>query len=188
VIPEKRFPWMVCPIIMITLILSQPVSAQTKFRYIDSQKILTSLPEYADIQKELDTENAAWVQELQKMDQDIRNLKEQIDQQSLMLSEAKRIEKNQELQALYQKAQNYQTQKWGERGEAFQRQQELLKPLIDKIQKVIDRIAEEEDYDFIFDTVAGNVLFAKSRFDITEDVLKELEKETPAKTDEKKGT
>jgi outer membrane protein len=174
---------MVCPIIMITLILSQPVSAQTKFRYIDSQKILTSLPEYADIQKELDTENAAWVQELQKMDQDIRNLKEQIDQQSLMLSEAKRIEKNQELQALYQKAQNYQTQKWGERGEAFQRQQELLKPLIDKIQKVIDRIAEEEDYDFIFDTVAGNVLFA-----ITEDVLKELEKETPAKTDEKKGT
>ncbi len=183
--PRKNVPWIVCIILFATLLGIEAVSAQTKFRYVDSQKILTSLPEYADVQKELDTENQTWVQELQRMDQEIRNLKDQIDQQSLMLSDAKKREKEQELQALYQKAQQYQAQKWGERGEAFQRQQELLKPIVTKIQNVIDRIAEEEEYDFIFDTIAGNLLYADSKFDITEDILKELEKESPAKTQDK---
>jgi outer membrane protein len=181
VVPRKYMTGVLIIVLLSLFVGIQWVSAQSKFRYVDSQKILTSLPEYADVQKDLESENATWVQELQKMDQEIRSLKEQIEQQSLMLSDAKRKEKEQELQALYQKAQQYQNEKWGEQGEAFRKQQELLKPIVDKVQKVIDRIAEEEDYDYVFDSVAGNMLFVKPKFDITDDVIAELEKESPAK-------
>ena len=180
-IPQKNKP-VVLFVIVFSILTGIPfLSAQSKFRYVDSQKVLTSLPEYADVQKELEKENNAWVQELKKIDQEIRNLKEQIEQQNLMLSDAKKKEKEQELQALIQNAQQYQTSKWGEQGDAFKKQQELMKPIIDKVQKVIDRIAEEEDYDYVFDSVAGNMLFVKPKFNITDDVIEALEKESPAK-------
>ena len=85
------------------------------------------------------------------------------------------------MEDLKRRAQQYQNDKWGEQGEAFRKQQELLKPIVDRVQAVIDRIAEEEDYDYIFDSVAGNMLFVKPKFDITDDVVSELEKESPAK-------
>jgi Skp family chaperone for outer membrane proteins len=49
---------------------------------------------------------------------------------------------------------------------------ELTKPIVDKINEIIDQIAKEEHYDFIFDTRSGAVVFAKKSYDITEKVLK----------------
>ena len=57
-----------------------------------------------------------------------------------------------------------------------------MQPIIGSINQVIHRIGEEEGYDFIFDSVAGNILHAKEKYDITEAVLEELEKEAPPTT------
>jgi outer membrane protein len=157
-------------------------AAQAKIGYVDSQKILSTFAAAIDAQKELENENTKWGQEVQKMQEELQTLQEELDQQSLLLSEAKRKEKEDELQALYVKAQQYQAQKWGDNGEFFKRQKELLQPIYDKINEVINRIGEEEGYDFVLDSVAGNILYAKEKFDITDKVLEELEKETPANT------
>lgn len=156
--------------------------AQTKIGYVDSDKILSSYPAALDAQKKLEAENTKWDQELRKLNDEFRALQEQLDQQSLLLSDAKKKEKQQELQAASQKIQEFQNEKWGEGGAFFKRRTEIMQPVIDKINQVIHRIGEEEDYDYILDTVAGNILHAKDKYDITELVLEELAKETPAST------
>lgn len=156
--------------------------AQAKIGYVDSQKILSTFAAALDAQKKLEEENATWDQELKKMNEDFKALQVQLEQQSLLLSEAKKKEKAQELQAAALKIQQFQTRKWGEGGEFFKRRGELMQPIIDRINQVIHRIGEEEDYDFIFDTVAGNIIHAKEKYDITEAVLEELEKEAPPTT------
>jgi len=151
--------------------------AQLKIGYIDSQRILSTFPAAVDAQKKLEGESTGWGQELQKMQEQFRTLQEQLDQQSLLLSEAKKKERTDELQALYLKIQQYQNEKWGEQGEFFKRREELLQPIIQKIDTAIKAVGTNDDYDFIFDSVQGNLLHAKPKYDLTDQVLKELDKE-----------
>ena len=75
------------------------------------------------------------------------------------------------------KIQQFQNDKWGQTGEAVRKNEEIMQPVIDKINAAIAKVGEEERYDYIFDTVAGNILYASpSQTDLTDLVLEELEK------------
>ena len=52
-----------------------------------------------------------------------------------------------------------------------------MKPIMDKINAAIQKVGEEERYDFVFDTVAGNIVYARDNSnDLTDFVIEELEK------------
>jgi outer membrane protein len=163
--------------IALSLVLAVSVLGQVKLAYVDSQKIIQTFPPALDAQKKLEAENNQWAQELQKMQEDLKALNDRLEQQSLLLSDAKKKEAAQEIQNLAVKAQQYQAEKWGEQGKFFQRRTELLQPVFDKINAIISKIGQEDGYDFIFDTQAGNLLFAKPSHNLTDDVLARLEKE-----------
>jgi outer membrane protein len=168
----------------VSLSLTGSVFAQ-KFAYINSQKILATYKEAQDAQEQLDKINKAWEEEGRAMQKQFQELGEQLESQSLLLSEERQKEKQQELQSLYMKIQQYQAEKWGQSGEFYKKQDELMQPIIDKINTAIKKVGEEERYDYIFDTVAGNILYASpSQTDLTDLVLQELEKglESTSKT------
>lgn len=152
--------------------------AQEKIAFVDSQKILQKYAAAADAQRKLDAENAEWDKELQELNENYKRLEKELENQSLLLSEAKKTEKTQELNAAAKEIQDFQNQKWGERGDYFKRRSEIMQPVIDQINQAIQRVAEEEEYDYVLDTVAGNILYAKDKFDLTDLVIEELEKET----------
>ncbi|MBN2201980.1 OmpH family outer membrane protein [bacterium] len=158
--------------------LAGSAAGQAKLGYVDSPRILASYGPALDAQKKLDGENTQWVQELQKMQEDLQTMQQKLEQQSLLLSDAKKRESAQELQNLALKAQQFQQDHWGDQGKFFQRRGELLQPVFDKINEVINKVGEEGGYDFIFDTQAGNLLYAKSSHDLTADILARLEKES----------
>jgi len=169
-------------IVILSFIFPFTVLADGKIGYIDSQKILATYAPAIDAEKQVETESNKWGEELQKMENDFQAQREELEKQSLLLSEEKKLERQQELQTLALEAQKFQNDKWGEQGEYFKLREQLLKPIIDRINSVINRVGEEEDYDFIFDTVAGNLVFAKDQFDLTDRILEELEKEEAENT------
>ncbi|MCX7726389.1 MAG: OmpH family outer membrane protein, partial [Chitinispirillaceae bacterium] len=67
--------------------------------------------------------------------------------------------------------------KFGQQGEALMKNEELTKPIIEKINKIIEKIAKEENYDFILDARAGGVVFGKKVYDLNQRVLEALKKE-----------
>lgn len=158
--------------ILLSLIAVPSVSAQLKIGYIDSQRILSSLPSAIDARQKLEQESNAWREELQQMEEDLRTRQEQLEQQSMLLSEAKKQEKAEEFQALLVQAQQFQNEKWGEGGEFFKRQTELLQPVYNQINTAIQALRNKENYDFILD--AANLLDADEKFDLTEKLLTEL--------------
>jgi outer membrane protein len=168
--------------ILLGAALTGTAAGQAKLAYVDSPKILASFGPALDAQKKLDAENTQWVQELQKMQDDLKSMQDKLEQQSLLLSDAKKRESAQELQNLAMKAQQFQADHWGDQGRFFQRRNELLQPVFDKINEVITKAGEEGGYDFIFDTQAGNLLYAKPTHDLTADILARLEKEGAAST------
>lgn len=168
---------MVAAIALALLVSVRPVSAQLKVGYIDSQKILESYKESQDAQKQLASLNEQWQQEAKNMEQDLREKQDQLESQSLLLSEEKKTEKAQEIQNLYIRFQQFQQEKWGPQGEVYNKQKELMQPVLDKINASIRRIGAEDKFDYIFDVVAGNILYASDdQPDLTQRVLDELNK------------
>jgi Skp family chaperone for outer membrane proteins len=71
---------------------------------------------------------------------------------------------------IYQK---FLQDKFGQQGEAAQKNNELLRPIVEKVNAVINKIATDENYDYIFDSKSG-VVFAKKSYDLTDKVIKAL--------------
>lgn len=160
--------------------------AQLKIGYVDSQKILANYKESIDAQKKLDAQNAKWQQEMQDMQKQLKGLQDQLDAQKLLLSDAKKQEKQQEIQDLYLKIQKFQMQKWGQQGELYQLNQKLMQPIIEQINQIITKIGDEEKFDYIFDTVQGNIVYAnKKQPDLTDRVLEKLNKSAGASSTKK---
>ncbi|NOX36649.1 MAG: OmpH family outer membrane protein [Calditrichaeota bacterium] len=150
--------------------------AQLKIRYINSQRILADYPEAQEIQKKLDELRASYEKEYNQMLQEYDRLAKELESQSLLLSPEKKAEKEKQLQELGIKIEKYRLEKLGPEGEFFQQNQKLTQPLFDKINQVIQKVAEEEGYDFILDVVQGVVLYAKPEYDVTDRILEELNK------------
>ncbi len=181
---KKNAFWLVLPA---SLLAFGFLHAQAKFAYVDSQKILTTYTAAMDAQKKLDAENNKWGQEMAKMNSDLENLRQQLENQSLLLSEAKKKERQQEIENARQNIQKFQDTKWGEQGEYFRLQEEILRPVYSRINQVIRKIAEDEGYDFVLDNIEGNILYANDKFDITDVVLEELQKTTGTETTTQTG-
>lgn len=176
--------------LMITLILGlgfSPVFAQLKLGYVNSQQVLEKFKDALDVKKQLAELNTQWESEARNMQREIQKLQEELESQSLLLSDQRKQEKVQEIQTLGQKYQLFLQTKWGQQGEGVKKEVELLQPVYEKINTAIKKIGEAEGYQYIFDVVAGNILYASDdQPDLTEKLLAELNKELAASTTDSK--
>lgn len=177
-------------ILALMLLIAMPGFGQKlKIGYVHSQKVLSDLKEWQDAQKKLDEINRQWENEGLEMQQRFQQLREQFEAQSLLLSETKKKEKQQELEALMVQLQKFQRDKWDpQSGEILKKQAELVQPILDKINTVIKKIGDDEKFDYIFDTANGALLyFGTDQPDLTDRVLEELNKGQTVKTEESQG-
>lgn len=151
------------------------LTAQPKIGFVDSDTIMKQLPDYQDTQKKLDAIIKEWQEELSKLERDWKAKYEDYEKRKLILSEQKRVEIEKELVDLENEVSKYRQDKFGVRGELFQKQEELMKPLHNRVFTAIQEVAKENEYDFIFDR-SGDVIFlyAKEEFDCTKLVLEKL--------------
>ncbi len=164
---------LVLPILL--MILAPSLQAQPKIGYVDSDAIMKQLPDYQDTQKKLDAIIKEWQEELSKMERDWKTKYDDYDKRKLILSEQKRVDTEKELVQMENQISKYRQDKFGVKGELFQKQEDLMKPLQNRIFTAIQEVAKDGDYDFIFDR-SGNILFlyAKEQYDVTNLVLKKL--------------
>jgi len=151
--------------------------AEMKIGYINSEQIFAEYEGTKEAQDKFNKEVAKWEQEASKRQKDIKDLKEQIEKQSLLLSNERKKALEDSLQAKLATYQEFLQKKFGQKGEALSKNEELTKPIVDKINKILEKIAKEENYDFIYDARAGGIVFAKKTYDLSDRVLQALNKE-----------
>jgi len=149
--------------------------AQIKIGYVDSQKILSQYQEAIDAQNKLEEIRNQYQAEYESKLREYQDMAQEIESQSLLLSEDKKKEKLKTLQDKAAEIDKYKFEKLNpEGGEFYKKNQELFKPVIDKINTVIQKIGTVEEYDFILDASSGVLLHALPKYDITPQVLEEL--------------
>lgn len=150
--------------------------AQSKIGHITSETIMQTLPEAVDAQKSLDNLVSQWEGELQRMQADWKRKFDDYDKRKLILTDQARADAERELRDLDQAISDYRTKKFGQNGELFQKQNEVMKPIQNKIFKVLEDIAREEGYDYVFDR-SGEILllYANDKNDLTQKVIARMQ-------------
>jgi outer membrane protein len=148
---------------------------QAKIGFVSTEAIMKQLPDAQDAQKQLDALVVQWQNELNKMQQDWQAKLDEYDQRKLIMTEQRRADTERELRDLDQKIADYRNRKFGQNGELFAKQNELMKPVQDRVFKAIQDVALEEGYDYVFDK-SGQILlmYANPKFDLTPKVLAKL--------------
>ncbi|NQV42190.1 MAG: OmpH family outer membrane protein [Candidatus Marinimicrobia bacterium] len=161
--------------IVLLLILSMAAFGQ-KFGYINSEYILSQFEEYREAQSKLEVEGRKLEKQYYDMAASLDSMQQEYERQKFLMTESNRAAKENDMRRLAENIQQFQVQKLGPQGEFYQKQQALADPVLQKINTAIKKVGEDGAYDFIFDVVAGNILYAQEKFDLTEKVLKELQK------------
>jgi outer membrane protein len=167
--------------ILSIMLLVLPVAAQ-KFAYVNSQEILSKYQEYVDVQNRLEEIRNGYDAEYQQLVKEYQDLVDQIESQSLLLSPEKKQEKERAAQEKYLAIEKFKYEKLGPEGEFYQKQMEFSRPIIEKINTLIAKIGEDEGYDFIFDAASGSLVHALPKYDITNQILEELNKKSGTTT------
>lgn len=163
-------------VILGAFLLTGTLFGQVKMRYIDSNKILATLPEAKELQNKLQKLQETYRSEYQQLVQQYQEQAKQLETQSLLLSPEKKAEKQRQLQDLAAKIQQYEAEKFGAQGEYYKKSQELQQPLIEKIQKVVEKIAQQNGYDVIIDVATAGLVYINPKLDVTDIVIEELQK------------
>ncbi|ROT47656.1 OmpH family outer membrane protein [Candidatus Cardinium hertigii] len=150
-----------------------------KIGYVDVSYIFENLPEFKKSHANLQSFRHQLENQLQTKFKEYQEKTESAQQQYDTLTEAQKKQKSAEiskLQFAIQKLEQEQYSKFEEK------QLELMKPLHDRLQEVINKIAEEYNYTFILNKkidIAPIVYFAQKTFDISELVLERLKAMAP---------
>ncbi len=165
-------------ILFLVGLLSSHLSAQLKIGYIDSDTIMDNLPDVQDARQKLDAMIRDWQTELRNLEAEHKKKNDDFDKRNLVMTDQTRTEAEKELADLDRNISDFRDKKFGPKGELFQKQDELMKPLQNKIFNVIQEIAADEDFDYVFDR-SGDIIFlyAKTEYDLTAKVLEQLQLE-----------
>jgi outer membrane protein len=163
------------PLFIILLVFSGLSRAQVKIGYVDSDAIMDKLPDAQDAKQKLDVIVQEWQTELSKIENTWKTKYDDYEKRKLIMTDQTRAETEAELVKLEKQVADYREKKFGTNGEMFQKQDELMKPVQNKVFSAIKEVAVEEDYDYVFDK-SGDILllYAKEKYDITSKVLDKL--------------
>jgi outer membrane protein len=161
---------------VIAMLVAGGAFAQSKIGHINSEAIMQALPEAVDAQRSLDGMVAQWESELQKMQADWKKKFDDYDKKKLILTDQARADAEKDLRDLDQAIADFRNKKFGQNGELFQKQNEVMKPIQNKIFKVLEDIAKEDGFDYVFDR-SGEILllYANEKNDLTQRVLARMQ-------------
>ncbi|GAB3490281.1 hypothetical protein GCM10027341_01840 [Spirosoma knui] len=147
-----------------------------KLGYTNIDYVLAQTPEAKDIQNQLTIQRTQSENELKRMTKELEDKYGAYEKGAAQMSDVIRKDRETELQGLQTRIQEF-----GRTAEQSlqTKYQQLVNPVVQKIQKAIDAVAKDNGYQYVFNLDAGAntipiLLVAPEENNITELVLKKL--------------
>lgn len=156
------------------LITAQYASAQQKVAHVDLKELMTSMPAMKTAEAQLDKISKSYDGEYQTMvtEYQTKMKKYQADAESKAVTDAVNETRAQEMQDMASRIQQYRETAGKE---LQQKELDLLKPIMEKAQQAIQKVAKAKGVNYVLDSTSpGTVLFVEGGIDISADVKKEL--------------
>jgi outer membrane protein len=152
-----------------------------KIGYINSALLLQQAPGRAEAEAQFDREVGAYRQQLSRMNDSLTALMTAFDRDAGKLDTTARAVRG---KAIRDREAQYQDRARGLDSTMQARQAQLVKPIMERVQGVIEAIRSEDGYSMILDVgaQASVVVAADKRLDLTDVVLARLKSQPPPST------
>ena len=152
---------------MSVLLPAAQAQESVRIGYVNTERILRDAAPAKAAQQKLEAEFSKRDKELQEMGARLKALSERLDRDAAVINDSERSRRQREFSDLDKEFQRKQREF---REDLNQRRNEELAQVVERANRVIKQIAEQEKYDFILQ----DAVFASPRVDITDKVLRTL--------------
>lgn len=162
-------------LVAVALIAFSASSFAQKYGYVYSEKIFKAMPEYDVAVKSIENyvEVSKKLSEV-KLEQ-VKNMFQDFAKIESSLSSTARKERQAEIIAAEQEANKLSTDMFSENGTIAKKQQEIMKPIEDKVLAAVNALAAEGKYDMIFDLSASKItIYQSNSLDLTSQVISRM--------------
>lgn len=161
-------------VVALFIIMTSTAFAQ-RFAYVDTEYILRHIPEYIASQKQLDALSVQWQEEVDNRFAEIEKLYQSYQEDQVLLSEAMRRKREDEIVNKEREAREFQRQKFGFEGDLFQERVKLVQPIQERVAQAIQTIATDQSLDIVLDKGSEvTFLYANPKLDKSNDVITRL--------------
>mgnify|MGYP002661962301 CR=1 FL=1 len=158
--------------IAIVLFIGTQVSAQTKVAHIDVQALMTTMPEMKTAQDQMKKIQETYDKDYKNMVTEYQTKLQKYEQEAPTAGDALNETRSKEMQDIGSRIQQFEQTAKKELG---QKELDLIKPIMEKAQKAIQKVAKAKGVNYVLDATTGSgVLFAEGGIDLLADVKKEL--------------
>jgi len=159
----------------LVLLFVLPISLmaqEAKLGHINSQEILTVMPERVTIEKTISDLQSQWESELVKMREEYNAKIKEYQEKQTTMPESIKTARQAEIVEIEQRITTFnQTAS----ADLQKKQQELFTPVIDKVKKAITEVGTENNYLYIFDLSTQSIIYQSPKSnDVTPLVKKKL--------------
>ena len=174
---KKNMKTIKITLLMFVVALSTVATAQKgqKTGYINSNDLLTAMPERAAVQKELEDYANQLKVTLDAMKKEYDTKVAEFQSKQDVMTDIIKNNKVKEITDLEKRITEFQQTA---DADLQKKEQSLLQPIIDKAKKAINEVAKENGYTEISDLSTGVILYNDEKYDIllSEDDIQELQK------------
>jgi outer membrane protein len=163
-------------LLVIAVVFVGVVSAQKTVHY-DYDKVIKTYSKAIEAEKKLEQFQQDYAANLKQMEQSLQQKQATLQQNQATMQEWELQSAQAEFESIYNTYMQAQ-QTFQERYVA--KQTELLTPIMDEINVVLEEIANAKGYDYIILMIDAKATYANPKYDITEMVIQKLEASLPA--------
>lgn len=147
-------------------------STPMKIAYMNSRVIMERAPGAKEAAQQFDRYRQAIADSLEAMGSAVQKLMDEYSRQEIALSAQAKTQRQNEI---VQRRQLYEQRVAQAEQQAAQRQKDLLQPIMDKVNQLIESMAKERGYAFVLDAAAGAIIYADETLDLTEEIIRRLQ-------------
>ena len=158
-------------LIALLLVLSFSTFAQSKIAHINTTELVASMPEMNDAKTELEKLAKTYETDIQTMAAELQSKVKQYDTEAAAQTDEENAKRLQEVQGMEQSIRQYQAQA---QQELQKKEFDLLKPITEKAQAAINKVADAMGFDYVLDSTQGQGVIIANGADLMIEVKKEL--------------
>ncbi len=163
-------------IVLYSVSLSIQAQRGARIAYIDMDVILSKNKEFRTANQLLDEKISQWKKEIELKKIQLKQIEDQFAVEKILLTPELIADREMEIKDFASEVVSLQEKRFGPKGDMMIQKNQLLKPVQDQVLSIVQDIAKERKYDFVFDRSSDIImLYSAKNYDISDLVLRRIQ-------------
>ena len=159
-------------ILLLILATTTLGSFAQKFAYVDTDYILTKIPDFLQAEEKMNDFSKQWQTEIENAYAEVEQMYRDYQAEQVLLTSEMKTKREESIIEKEKSVQSLQQKYFGTEGDLYKKRQELIKPIQDRIFDAVQQLAATNKYSIIFDSSSDLImLYSNPDLDKSDKVL-----------------